>query len=97
MISPLNYFALSDLRFQPKRTLTRQYVTCIHHTMEPSVCFPGTFSGPGLPEGLTVNEYSYPCWYPTGWIQYRLQPSSHFFREPDTEHKQRFRGKKHKE
>jgi hypothetical protein len=94
---PLQYFVLSDLRFQTKQTFTRQYVTCIEHTADPSVCFPGTFTGPGLPEGLTVSEYSYPRWYPMGWIQHRLQNSSHFFREPGIVHKQRFRDKNRKE
>ena len=91
-MNPLNYFALTELRFYPKHTLTHQYVTCIHHALEPSVCFPGTFTGPGLPEGLTVKEYSYPRW----WIQYRFL-DSHFFREPNTEHKQQFRDKNRKE
>lgn len=81
-MNPLNYFALSDLRFQTKQTLTRQYVTCIHHALEPSVCFPGTFTGPDLPEGLTVQEYSYPRW----WIQYRFL-DCHFFRKPETVHR----------
>ncbi len=92
--NPLNYFALSDLRFQSKQTFTRQYVTCIEHTAAPAVCFPGTFTGPGLPEGLTVNEYSYLRWYPISWIQYRLQFSSHFFRDPEPVHRQQFRDKK---
>lgn len=97
MTTPLNYFAIADLRFQPKQTLTHQYVTCIHHPMEPSVCFPGTFTRLDLPEELTVKEYSYPRWYPLCWIQHRLQHTSHFFTEPDIIHKQRFRDKKHKE
>lgn len=79
--APFIYFISSPLSFQSKKTLFHQYVTCIEHPTEPSVCFPGVFSGRVRQYDLYIKEYSYPRWYSMESIKHK-HAGQWFFTEP---------------